>query len=122
MSSTKRTQRVGINLSPEQNQQLKQAAKSLNQTPTRYAYEQVICALENRVLTPRTPVQNSPSWENKLGELYGLFEVLVQRLELAESRSPETTTKPLLREVSQQVAEAQEMLLSIRSLLVQEQA
>ena len=126
MSSLKRTQRVGINLTPEQHEQLKQAAQRLNQTPTRYAYEQVICALESRALTPLTAPKNAPSWENQLGELYGIFEVLTQSLdqpfELAESCSPEGTLQPLLKEVNQQVAQAQEMLLSIRSLLVQDLA
>lgn len=124
MSSLKRTQRVGINLTPEQHEQLKQAAKRLNQKPTRYAYEQVICALESRALTPLTSPQKSPSWENQLGELYGIFEVLAQsldqQLELAESCAPEAALQPLLKEVTQQVAQAQGMLLSIRSLLVQE--
>ena len=126
MPNTKRSKRVGMNLTPEQNEQLQQAAERMGKTPTRYAYDLLVCALDNPALLPAAAPAKRPVWEDKLAEVYGLLDAIAQslddRLEPSEERGCPSSLQPLLEGVNVGIAEAQQTLLMICQLLSQEQA
>lgn len=112
----KRSVRLGINLTPDQGQQLKLAAQQASQSPARYAYEQLCFAMENPFL--QVPSRSmTPEQAEQLADLYGLLDVLVEILDENRTgsqigpQSPELLSR--LQQVNQALVQTQQVLISL---------
>jgi len=118
----KRSERIGINLTPQQHQQLQSAAQRVQKTPASYVYELVRQDLDANAL-PTTNVEKAPAWVEQIAQLYGLLDALI----LHPDDSPHPTeqgpepagVQPSLHEVNQHIAQAQKTLLSIHHSVVE---
>jgi len=108
----KRSERIGINLTPHQNAKLKVAASTANQTRAGYVYELVCQALETDALTPLPHPSTTPQWVEQLGELYGILDVLTQQL--GEQQSSDL--RPLITALQAQIDNVQNLLLTLPQL------
>lgn len=118
----KRSERIGINLTPQQHQQLQAAAQRAQKTPASYVYELVRQDLDANASTT-TNTAKPPDWMQQIADLYGLLDALTLRL----NDSPNPTElklepaglQPSLNEVNDRIAEAQKTLLSIHRSVVE---
>lgn len=119
---SKRSERIGINLTPQQHRQLQSAAQRVQKTPASYVYELVRQDLETNA-PPTTNVEKAPAWVEQIAQLYGLLDALILHPDDSShptDQGPEPAeVQPSLHEVNQQIAQAQKTLLSIHHSVVE---
>lgn len=115
----KRSERIGINLTPPQHQQLQRLAQQVQKTPASYVYELVRQDLDANASTT-TNVVKPPDWAKQIAELYGLLDSLMlhqdKPAEPTASKPNPAGPQPSLHELNERIAEAQKTLLSIHHL------
>ena len=110
----KRTERIGINVTPTQQQHLQAIAAEADTTPSSYVYELVCQSLNDHPSMKREAVSNTPSPEslNQLGELYGILDGLKETLEeKAGQNDPH-----LLRAIREQIESVQKAIGSLHTV------
>ena len=108
----KRTERIGVNVTPAQHQHLQAIAVEADTNPSSYVYELICQSLSADPSMSRTEVSNEPEREEQLGELYGILDGLKDKLEhQAEQIDPD-----LLHKLSGQIESVQETLHSLHRL------
>ncbi len=108
----KRSERVGISLTPAQHKHLQAIATEEEHNPSSYVYELVCQSLETHPSVARTEVSHTPEREEQLGELYGILDGLKDKLE----HQAEQTDPDLLCKLSGQIESVQETLHSLHRL------
>lgn len=113
----KRSERIGINLTPVQHQKLQLAAKTAKRTPATYAYKVLCQALDGDGAATVVEDLVTPPWVNQLAELYGILDALTRQLanqtDRHEAGQEQAKIESLLAEVKGQVEDIQKMLLSL---------
>lgn len=117
MPVPKRSVRVGINLTPEQNQQLQLAAQNAQRLPSVHAYELVRSALENPQLFSEACPLTGAAPSDSLADLYGLldsfYQTLTQQRDEVALTAQASDLISLLNEVNGCLVELQQTLRSI---------
>ena len=108
----KRSERVGISLTPTQHQHLQAIAAEADHNPSSYVYELVCQSLDNHPSMGRKEVSDTPERQEQLIELYGILDGLKDKLE----HQAEQTDPDLLNKLSEQIESVQETLHSLHRL------
>ena len=108
----KRSERVGISLTPTQHQHLQAIAAEEDHNPSSYVYELVCQSLETHPSMARNEVSDTSDWGEQLVELYGIFDGLTQQLE----DQADQAESDLLQQLSGQIESVQKMLHSLHRL------
>lgn len=121
----KRSERVGINLTPHQNQQLQAAAHQAKQTPAAYVYALVCQVLETPTSEGKDEGVRSPDWVDLVAELYGIFDALTQQLEEqakgAEDGAVQDDLLLLFKEMNGRIEDAQQRLKLLHDVMAAEE-
>lgn len=116
-AKTKRSERVGINLTPAQHHQLQAVALEARKSPASYVYELVLQNLDGDHCPAVAEACPSADFGDQIAGLYGLLDALLQQLEQATStpalERDRTALQASLDGVTEGVAEAQKTLLSL---------
>ena len=120
MSKTKRSERLGVNLTPDEYNQVSDRAEQQNSSISNYARRLLLSPLATDLIQGRTQEQQCQALEQKLGEIYGVLDLLSS--DLADQLNPPSATseiQPLLQQLNSNLDETLDAMRSVRALLEQ---
>ena len=131
MTKTKRSERLGVNLTPAEYRHVGERAQQHNSSISNYARRLLLSPLATDLIQGRNQEQQCQALEQKLGELSGVLNLLSS--DLADQFNPplmasETKTKPsdsslsiqhLSQQLNRKLDETLSAMHSMRNLLEQ---
>lgn len=122
LTRPKRSERLGINLTPDQYQQIRLAAKKAKRTPATYAYNLLCQALDSDGPVKMEEEETTSEWVESLGELYGVLDALTEQLAgQSEAGHENPNVQELLNEINEQIESIQQTLRLMPFLMAGEQ-
>jgi hypothetical protein len=131
MTKAKRSERLGVNLTPDEYRQVGERAQDLHLSISNYARNLLLSPLATDLIQGRSQEQQCQALEQKLGELSGVLNLLSSdladqlNLPLATSETrtnPSDSTasiEPLIQQLDRKLDETLAAMHSMRNLLEQ---
>lgn len=131
MTKAKRSERLGVNLTPAEYNQVSDRAQDLHLSISNYARSLLLSPLATDLMQGRSQEQQCQALEQKFGELYGLLNLLSS--DLADQLNPPLMTpetkanptypaasiQPLIQQLDSKLDETLAAMHSMRNLLEQ---
>ncbi|NJM58486.1 MAG: hypothetical protein HC857_15170 [Synechococcales cyanobacterium RU_4_20] len=131
MTKAKRSERLGVNLTPAEYDQVSDRAQDLHLSISNYARSLLLSPLATDLVQGRSQEQQCQTLEQKLGELYGILNLLSS--DLADQLNPPSDSfeprlnsngsvasiEPLIRQLDRRLDETLAAMRSMRNLLEQ---